>query len=80
MFQINAEDMLLIYCVLILALLSGLWLYNELKRAKPKSDLSMERLCRCKNCSHIYLISRYETMSRCPQCDDLNYITDRTKI
>jgi len=80
MFQINAENILLVYSVLMIVVMGALWLYNELKRAKPKADMSLERLCRCKSCSHIYLISRYETMSRCPQCNDLNHLTERSKI
>ncbi len=80
MFRLSAADMVLVYCTLIVIVGITLWLLNEVKRAKPKSDLSSDRLCRCRACSHVHIISRYETMSRCPQCNEVNHITDRSKI
>ena len=80
MFRVSSEDLILVYCIIIVVLVAGLWIANEVKRATPKSDLSSDRLCRCRDCSHIYIVSRYETMSRCPQCTTVNHITDRSKI
>ena len=80
MFQIQAESLFFVYCVLITVLVSALWLMDAVKRATPKSDISSERLCRCRQCSHVYLVSRYESMSRCPKCDTVNHVTQRTKI
>ena len=46
MFQIQAESLFFVYCVLITVLVSALWLMDAVKRATPKSDISSERLCR----------------------------------
>lgn len=80
MFQIQVENIFFIYCVIITAIAGALWLRNAVRRATPQSDISAERLCRCRQCSHNYLISRYESMSRCPQCTEVNHITERTRI
>jgi predicted Zn-ribbon and HTH transcriptional regulator len=60
------------YVVSLLAALSGLAVYSELRRRRFGPASSVDRIFRCQNCGLVYTDDPDMDRSRCPQCGRLN--------
>jgi predicted Zn-ribbon and HTH transcriptional regulator len=67
-----AESLILAYVLSLLAALSGLIIYSELRRRRFRPSSSEDRIFRCKNCGLVYTDDPDMERSRCSQCGQMN--------
>ena len=67
-----AEALILAYVLSLLAALSGLVIYSELRRRRFRPLSSEDRIFRCKDCGLVYTDDPDMDRSRCSQCGRLN--------
>jgi hypothetical protein len=67
-----AESLILAYVLSLLAALSGLVIYSELRRRRFRPSSSEDRIFRCKNCGLVYTDDPDMDRSRCSQCGQMN--------
>jgi hypothetical protein len=60
------------YVVSLLAALSGLAIYSEMRRRRFGPTPSQDRIFRCENCGFVYTDDVDVDRSRCSQCGRLN--------
>ena len=80
MIPISLENYFEIYVILFLTAAAGFWVYHIWKSSGNDLIISEEKLCRCKECSLTYIVSRAEHVSRCPRCNEINNINPKVRI
>ena len=68
----SQDALILAYVVSLLATLSALALYSELRRKRFEPTPSEDRIFRCEKCAFVYTDDADVERSRCPQCGTLN--------
>ena len=68
------DAVLLIYVVCLLAGISTVALYYELRRKRFEPEPSQDHIFRCERCAFVYTDDPDVDRSRCPQCGSLNEI------
>jgi len=63
---------ILLYVVVLLAALSGVGLYSELRRRRFEPAPSEDSLFRCGRCGYVYTDDPDVDRSRCSQCGQMN--------
>jgi predicted Zn-ribbon and HTH transcriptional regulator len=66
------DALILTYVVSLLAGLSGLAIYSELRRRRFGPTATEDRIFRCRNCGLVYTDDADVDRSRCSQCGRLN--------
>ena len=66
------ETLILAYVVSLLAALSGLAIYSDMRRRRFGPDSSADRIFRCQNCGLVYTDDPDVERSRCAQCGRMN--------
>jgi hypothetical protein len=69
---VSIHDLILTYVVVLLAALTGLALYAELRRRRFEPTPSEDRIFRCGRCGYIYTDDADVDRSRCSQCGQMN--------
>lgn len=64
--------LILTYVVSLLAALSGLAIYSDVRRRRFGPASSVDRIFRCENCGLVYTDDPDVERSRCAQCGRLN--------
>ena len=67
-----AETLIFTYVVSLLAALSGLAVYSEMRRRRFGPAASADRIFRCEKCGLVYTDDADVERSRCSQCGRLN--------
>jgi len=68
----SVDTFLLSYVVCLLAALSAVALYYELRRKRFDPTPSEDHIFRCEKCAFVYTDDPDVDRSRCPQCGTLN--------
>ena len=68
----SIPDLILTYVVALLAGLSGVGIYSELRRRRFEPTHSEDRIFRCQKCGYVYTDAPDVDRSRCSQCGRLN--------
>jgi predicted Zn-ribbon and HTH transcriptional regulator len=68
----TADALILLYVVSLLAALSGVAIYSELRRRRFGPASSADRIFRCRGCGLVYTDDADVERSRCPQCGRMN--------
>jgi hypothetical protein len=67
-----ADALILLYVVSLLAALSGVAIYSELRRRRFGPASSADRIFRCRSCGLVYTDDADVERSRCSQCGKMN--------
>ena len=67
-----ADSLIFIYVVSLLAALSGLAIYSEVRSRRFGPTSSEDRIFRCENCGQVYTDDADVDRSRCSQCGRMN--------
>jgi len=65
-------DLILTYVVVMLAALTGIAVYAELRRRRFEPTPSEDRIFRCRRCGYVYTDDADVDRSRCSQCGQMN--------
>ena len=65
-------NLILTYVVVLLAGLTGVAIYSELRRRRFEPTPSEDRIFRCTRCSYVYTDDPDVDRSRCSQCGQMN--------
>jgi hypothetical protein len=68
----SVEHLIFAYTVSLLAALSGLAIYSEMRRRRFGPTATEDRIFRCRNCGLVYTDDPDVDRSRCSQCGRLN--------
>lgn len=68
----SIPDLILTYVVALLAGLSGVGIYSELRRRRFEPTASEDRIFRCRKCGYVYTDDPDVDRSRCSQCGRMN--------
>jgi len=68
----SVEHLIFAYTVSLLAALSGLAIYSEMRRRRFGPTATEDRIFRCRNCGQVYTDDPDVDRSRCSQCGRLN--------
>lgn len=68
----NPDTLIFVYVAVLLAGVSGLAIYSELRRRRFEPTPSEDRIFRCEKCGAVYTDDSDVDRSRCPQCGLLN--------
>lgn len=68
----TVPHLILAYVVVLLAALSGLGIYAELRRRRFDPSPSEDRVFRCTRCGYVYTDDPDVVRSRCSQCGQMN--------
>jgi hypothetical protein len=68
----SVDALILVYTVSLLAALSGLAIYSEMRRRRFGPSPTEDRIFRCRNCGLVYTDDPDVDRSRCSQCGRLN--------
>jgi rubrerythrin len=60
------------YVVVLLAAISGLAIYVEMRRRRFEPSASEDRIFRCKRCGYVYTDDPDIDRSKCSQCGQMN--------
>jgi predicted Zn-ribbon and HTH transcriptional regulator len=64
--------MIFAYVVLLLAAVSSLAIYSEMRRRRFHPTASEDKIFRCQSCGYVYTDDADVDRSRCSQCGKLN--------
>jgi hypothetical protein len=64
--------LILAYVVTLLAALTGLGIYSEMRRRRFEPTPSEDRIFRCDKCGYVYTDDSDVDRSRCSQCGKMN--------
>jgi rubrerythrin len=70
----SIPNLILLYVVVLLAALSGLVIYAELRRRRFEPGPSEDRIFRCERCGYVYTDDPDVDRSRCSQCGQMNEV------
>ena len=65
-------NLILTYVIVLLAGLSALGIYSELRRRRFEPTPSEDRIFRCSKCGYVYTDDPDVDRSRCSQCGQVN--------
>ena len=65
-------NLILTYVVVLLAGLTGVAIYAELRRRRFEPTPSEDRIFRCRRCGYVYTDDPDVDRSRCSQCGQMN--------
>ena len=68
----SIADLILTYVAVLLAALSGVGIYSELRRRRFQPTPSEDRIFRCGRCGYVYTDDPDVDRSRCSQCGRMN--------
>jgi hypothetical protein len=68
----TADALIFAYMVSLLAAISGLAVYSEMRRRRFGPSVETDRIFRCGNCGLVYTDDADVERSRCSQCGRLN--------
>jgi rubrerythrin len=68
----NPDQLLLLYLVVTMGLLTLVVIQQELRRRRFEPRLTEDRIFRCHKCSFVYTDDPDVDLSRCPQCGEMN--------
>ena len=68
----TADVLIFAYMVSLLAAISGLAVYSEMRRRRFGPAVEADRIFRCGNCGLVYTDDADVERSRCSQCGRLN--------
>jgi protein-arginine kinase activator protein McsA len=68
----TADVLIFAYMVSLLAAISGLAVYSEMRRRRFGPSVETDRIFRCGNCGLVYTDDADVERSRCSQCGRLN--------
>jgi predicted Zn-ribbon and HTH transcriptional regulator len=68
----STDHLILTYVVSLLAALSGLAIYSELRSRRFGPSSSADHVFRCRSCGLVYTDDADVTRSRCSQCGRMN--------
>ena len=68
----SIPNLIFTYVVVLLAGLSGVAIYSELRRRRFEPSPSEDHIFRCVGCGHIYTDDPDVARSRCSQCGRMN--------
>jgi hypothetical protein len=68
----TADALIFAYMVSLLAAISGLAVYSEMRRRRFGPSVETDRIFRCGNCGQVYTDDADVERSRCSQCGRLN--------
>ena len=66
------ESLIAAYVVSVLAAISGIAIYSELRRRRFEPTATEDRIFRCQKCGFVYTDDADVDRSRCSQCGRLN--------
>lgn len=69
---VTPDTLIFVYVAVLLAGLSALAIYSELRRRRFEPTPSEDRIFRCEKCGLVYTDDADVDRSRCPQCGRLN--------
>ena len=72
MLALSVPNLVLAYVVILLAALTGVAIYTELRRRRFEPTPSEDRIFRCGNCGYVYTDDSDVDRSRCSQCGQVN--------
>jgi len=68
----SIPNLILTYVVVLLAGISALGIYTELRRRRFQPTPTEDRIFRCRNCGSVYTDDPDVDRSRCSQCGKMN--------
>jgi predicted Zn-ribbon and HTH transcriptional regulator len=68
----SPDALIFVYLVSLLAALSGVAIYSELRRRRFGPASSADRIFRCRSCGLVYTDDADVERSRCSQCGKMN--------
>jgi rubrerythrin len=68
----SISNLMLTYVVVLLAGISGLGVYTELRRRRFQPTPTEDRIFRCRKCGYLYTDDPDVDRSRCSQCGRMN--------
>jgi predicted Zn-ribbon and HTH transcriptional regulator len=68
----SIQALIFTYVVVLLAALTGVAIYAELRRRRFEPTPSEDRIFRCRKCGYVYTDDPDVDRSRCSQCGQLN--------
>jgi len=68
----SSANLILTYVVVLLAGLTGLAIYSELRRRRFEPSSTEDHIFRCRRCGYVYTDDPDVDRSRCAQCGQMN--------
>lgn len=68
------DQLIFVYVASLLAALSGVVIYSELRRKRFEPEPSEDHIFRCEDCAFVYTDDADVDRSRCPQCGKMNEV------
>jgi hypothetical protein len=68
----SIPDLILTYVLVLLAALTAVVIYSELRRRSFEPSPSVDRIFRCDRCGYVYTDDPDVDRSRCSQCGQTN--------
>jgi len=68
----SVPNLILLYVVILLAALTGIAVYSELRRRRFEPTPSKDSIFRCRRCGYVYTDDSDVDRSRCSQCGQTN--------
>jgi rubrerythrin len=68
----SVPSLILLYVVVLLAALTGIAVYSELRRRRFEPTPSKDSIFRCRQCGYVYTDDSDVSRSRCSQCGHTN--------
>jgi predicted Zn-ribbon and HTH transcriptional regulator len=72
MLSMSQSGLILTYVVAMLAALTTVAIYAELRRRRFEPTPSEDRIFRCRKCGYVYTDDQDVDRSRCAQCGQMN--------
>ena len=69
---LSLPNLILVYVVVLLAALTGVAVYTEMRRRRFEPTPSEDRIFRCGRCGYVYTDDSDVDRSRCSQCGQTN--------
>ncbi len=70
--SVAIHNLILLYVVVLLAGLTGVAIYAELRRRRFEPTATEDRIFRCGRCGYVYTDDPDVDRSRCSQCGQMN--------
>jgi rubrerythrin len=70
----SIDQLIFLYVASLLAALSGVVIYSELRRKRFEPVPSEDHIFRCEDCAFVYTDDADVDRSRCPQCGKTNEV------
>lgn len=68
----SIANLILTYVVVLLAGITGVGIYSELRRRRFEPSPSEDHIFRCRRCGYVYTDDPDVDRSRCTQCGQMN--------